>query len=541
MSQPDLATGLYDPAYEHDACGVGFVCHLSGEQTHQIVKQGLEILVNLEHRGACGCDEKTGDGAGILIQVPHRFFHARCADVGIDLPAPGDYGVGMVFLPKEQTSVESCQALFKDFVEKEGQRLLGCRRVPTNPDVLGVSAAAREPEVWQVFVGRGEGVEAKGAFERKLYVIRRQVEKAVAASDLPGKEVFYVSDLSTKTLVYKGMLTTEQLAGYYPDLSDPLMESALAMVHSRFSTNTLPQWKLAHPFRFICHNGEINTLRGNVNWMNARQALFQSKLFGDDMPKLLPMLEENASDSSTLDNAVELLYHTGRSLPHVIAMMVPEAWERHEEMSEAKRAFYAYHACLMEPWDGPATIPFTDGRFIGAVLDRNGLRPSRYTVTKGGLVVMASETGVLDIDPRDVAYKGRLQPGKMLLIDLKEQRIIPDEEAKARLADRKPYGEWLEENLLDLDELPAVPRSNGRAAPDVPLKTRQRLFGYTREDVRMLLAPMAGSGKESARLGWATTRRLPSSPTGPGCSTTTSNSFSPRSPTRRSTPSARSS
>ena len=497
MSQPDLATGLYDPAYEHDACGVGFVCHLSGEQTHQIVEQGLEILVNLEHRGACGCDEKTGDGAGILIQVPHRFLQTRCADVGISLPEPGDYGVGMVFLPKGQTSVEGCQAVFQEIVEKEGQRLLGCRRVPTNPDVLGVSSAAKEPEVWQVFVGRGEGVEAKGAFERKLYVIRRQVEQAVVASDLPGKEVFYVSDLSTKTLVYKGMLTTEQLGGYYPDLRDPLMESALAMVHSRFSTNTLPQWKLAHPFRFICHNGEINTLRGNVNWMNARQALFQSELFGEDMPKLLPVLEANASDSSTLDNAVELLYHTGRSLPHVIAMMVPEAWERHEEMSEAKRAFYAYHACLMEPWDGPATIPFTDGRFIGAVLDRNGLRPSRYTVTKGGLVVMASETGVLDIDPADVAYKGRLQPGKMLLIDLKEQRIIPDEEAKARLADRKPYGEWLEENLLDLDELPDVPLSNGQAAPDVPLRTWQRLFGYTREDVRMLLAPMAGGGKEA--------------------------------------------
>ena len=511
MSQPDLATGLYDPAYEHDACGVGFVCTLSGERTHQIVEQGLEILVNLEHRGACGCDEKTGDGAGILIQVPHRFLQARCADVGIDLPEPGDYGVGMVFLPKGQTSVEGCQALFKEFVEKEGQRLLGCRHVPTNPDVLGVSAAAREPEVWQVFVGRGEGVEAKGAFQRKLYVIRKQVERAVAASELPNKDVFYISDLSTKTLVYKGMLTTEQLAGYYPDLTDPLMESALAMVHSRFSTNTLPQWKLAHPFRFICHNGEINTLRGNVNWMNARQALFQSKLFKDDMPKLLPVLEESASDSSTLDNAVELLYHTGRSLPHVIAMMVPEAWERHEEMSEPKRAFYAYHACLMEPWDGPATIPFTDGRFIGAVLDRNGLRPSRYTVTKSGLIVMASETGVLDIDPADVAYKGRLQPGKMLLIDLKEQRIIPDEEVKARLADRKPYGQWLEENLVDLEELPDVLSlngtvSNGQAADvggtdvqeeKIPLRTRQRLFGYTREDVRMLLAPMGAGGKEA--------------------------------------------
>ena len=305
----------------------------------------------------------------------------------------------------------------EEVVAAEGQRLLGWRRVPANSDVLGASSGAKEPDVWQVFVGRGEGagLEGEGAFERKLYVIRKRLERAVAASDVQGKEVFYVTDLSTRTLVYKGMLTTGQLARYYPDLGDPLLESALAMVHSRFSTNTLPQWKLAHPFRFLCHNGEINTLRGNVNWMNAREARFASKLFGDDMAKLLPVLDVGASDSATLDNAVELLFHTGRSLPHVIAMMVPEAWERHEEMSEAKKAFYAYHACLMEPWDGPATIPFTDGRFIGAVLDRNGLRPSRYTVTQGGLLVMASEAGVLDIAPEDVAYKGRLQPGRMLL------------------------------------------------------------------------------------------------------------------------------
>ena len=499
MAQATSETGLYHPAYEHDACGVGFVCTLSGEKTHRIVAQGLEILENLEHRGACGCDEETGDGAGILIQVPHRFLEARCREEGIALPEPGAYGVGMLFLPKAQTSAAYCKAQVEEMVQAEGQRLLGWRRVPTNGDVLGVSSREKEPEVWQVFVGRGEGIGDQGdsAFERKLYVIRKQLEQAVAASDVRDKEVFYVTDLSTRTLVYKGMLTTGQLPRYYPDLTDPLMESALAMVHSRFSTNTLPQWKLAHPFRFLCHNGEINTLRGNVNWMNAREALFESPLFGEDMAKLLPVLEEGASDSSTLDNAVELLYHTGRSLPHVIAMMVPEAWERHEEMSAAKRAFYAYHACLMEPWDGPATIPFTDGRYVGAVLDRNGLRPSRYTVTKDGLVVMASETGVLDIAPKDVRYKGRLQPGKMLLVDLEEHRIVPDEEIKERLAARKPYGQWLEENLLELDALPDVPSSNGRAAPETPLRTRQRLFGYTREDVRMLLAPMGAAGKEA--------------------------------------------
>ena len=491
-------TGLYDPAYEHDACGVGFVCHLSGEPTHRIVRQGLEILENLDHRGACGCDEETGDGAGILIQLPHRFLKARCLEEGFRLPGPGEYGAGVVFLPKARTSAAFCKAKVEEIVEAEGQRLLGWRRVPANSDVLGASSGAKEPDVWQVFVGRGEDVSAEGAFERKLYVIRKRLERIIARSDVQDKEVFYVTDLSTRTLVYKGMLTTGQLARYYPDLGDPLVESALAMVHSRFSTNTLPQWKLAHPFRFLCHNGEINTLRGNVNWMNAREALFTSKLFGDDMAKLLPVLDVGASDSATLDNAVELLFHTGRQLPHVIAMMVPEAWERHEEMSEAKRAFYAYHACLMEPWDGPATIPFTDGRFIGAVLDRNGLRPSRYTVTQGGLLVMASEAGVLDIAPEDVAYKGRLQPGRMLLADLEEHRIVPDEEIKERLAARKPYGDWLKENLIELDKLPSPAQRNGHAHVDaLPLRTRQRIFGYTREDVRMLLAPMGAGGKEA--------------------------------------------
>ncbi len=487
--------GLYDPAFEHDACGVGFICNVRGEASHEVVRNGLQILINLDHRGACGCDGSTGDGAGLLIHLPHRFFAARCGELGIDLPAPGQYGAGALFLSKDPVQQAACKAIVEDVVRAEGQHLLGWRKVPVDSRHVGASALALEPDIWQVFVGRGEGVEDAEAFERKLYVIRKLVERAVRQSEMPHRFGFCIASLSSRTFIYKGMLTPGQLAEYYPDLSDPLMESALAMVHSRFSTNTFPRWALAQPFRFLCHNGEINTLRGNVNWMNAREKLFHSARFGEDTAKLLPILDEGASDSAILDQALELLYFTGRELPHAVMMLIPEAWEHHEAMSDEKKAFYEYHACQMEPWDGPATIPFTDGRYIGAVLDRNGLRPSRYTVTKDGFVILASETGVLEVDPANVEAKGRLQPGRMFLVDLEEGRIISDEEIKSRISRRRPYRQWLDENLVHLDDLPEAapaPALEGNA-----LVQAQRRFGYTREDLRLLLAPMAVDAKEA--------------------------------------------
>ncbi len=494
MQDSRTREGLYDSFYEHDACGVGFICRIDNVPTHDVVAKGIEMLINLEHRGACGCDERTGDGAGILIQIPHAFFAPILESLGAGPREPGAYAAGSVFLPNDPEQKAFCKRKLEEVVRAEGQEFLGWRSVPINGEHVGGQAREQEPDVWQVLIGRGSDVLDQDAFERKLYVIRKVVEHAVRGANLPEKANYYVSSLSSRTIVYKGMLTVKQLAEYYPDLSDPSMKSALAMVHSRFSTNTLPRWPLAQPFRFLAHNGEINTLRGNVNWMNARQQLFESELFGDDMQKLLPILTEGASDSAILDNAVELLYFTGRSLPHAMMMLVPEAWEHASEMSEEKRAFYEYHSCLMEPWDGPATLPFTDGRFIGAILDRNGLRPSRYTVTKDGIVILASETGVLDVDPANVESKGRLQPGKMFLVDLKEHRLISDEEVKSRLAARRPYAEWIKENTLTLDDLPE------RAAPapyDLDeMHRREQLFGYTLEDERVLMEPMGRIGKE---------------------------------------------
>ncbi len=494
MQYSRTCEGLYDSFYEHDACGVGFICDVQNEPSHDIVSKGIEMLINLEHRGACGCDERTGDGTGILIQLPHEFFGSILEDLGAGPQEPGSYAAGLVFLPQDLDDRNACKKKVEEVVRAEGQKLLGWRRVPTNDTRVGEAAREQEPDIWQVFVGRGKGLADQDAFERKLYVIRKVVEHDVAASDLKQKDVFYISTLSSRTLVYKGMLTVEQLGEYYPDLSDPLMKSALAMVHSRFSTNTLPQWRLAQPFRFLSHNGEINTLRGNVNWMNTRQALFESKLFGDDMKKLLPILTEGGSDSAILDNAVELLYHTGRSLPHAMMMLVPEAWEYATEMSEEKRAFYEYHSCLIEPWDGPATLPFTDGRYVGAVLDRNGLRPSRYTVTRDGFVILSSETGVLEVDPANVESKGRLQPGKMFLVDLEEHRIISDEEIKNRLATRRPYVDWIRENTVHIQDLPDHGKPAGYERDE--LHAREKLFGYTLEDERILMKPMGIRGKE---------------------------------------------
>jgi glutamate synthase (NADPH) large chain len=479
--------GLFHHSDERDACGVGFVCRLDGRPRHEIVCQGLRILTTLEHRGACGCDEDTGDGAGILLQIPHRFLRAVASDHGFNLPDPGDYAVGMVFLPTEETARIACVRLVEEVAETFGTAVLGWRAVPTVPDAIGYAASVTAPAVYQVFFDRG-ATEPGPAFERRLFLIRKTIEKRTET--VSGGDTFYVASLSSETIVYKGMLTVHQVDAFYPDLRDSRLESALALVHSRFSTNTQPRWRLAQPFRYIAHNGEINTLRGNVNWMKARESLFADS----EIQEVLPILKEGASDSATLDNALELLVHSGRSLPHAVMMLIPEAWERDPHMDPDRKAFYSYHSCLMEPWDGPAVVPFTDGHVIGAVLDRNGLRPGRYTVTTDGLVVLASETGVLDIDPADIVEKGRLQPGHMFLVDLDAHRIVRDEEIKSRLATEQPYGAWLEEKLVALEDLPDATCPDERQ--DVDLRTRQRQFGYTLEDISVLLAPMAASGAE---------------------------------------------
>jgi glutamate synthase (NADPH/NADH) large chain len=488
--------GLYDPRFEHDACGVGFVANIKGVKSHDIVEKGLQVLQNLTHRGACGCDPLTGDGAGILMQVPHEFLATQCRAARITLPDPGEYGVGMVFLPADINERNVCTELFERVIREEGQKLLGWRIVPTDPSHCGPLARRCMPEIRQIFIGRGKGVADGDALERTLYVIRKRVERAVRESDLRDSESFYVSSLSSRTLIYKGLLLPEQIPQFYRDLVDPTMVTALALVHQRFSTNTLPSWERAHPYRFLAHNGEINTLRGNENWVRAREQLFESPLFGDDIKKLLPIIEEAGSDSAKFDNALELLVRTGRSLPHAVMMMIPEAWQKHESMSDSKRAFYEYHACLMEPWDGPASIAFTDGRLIGAVLDRNGLRPSRYVVTKDGFVVMASEVGVLDIAPDNVLHKDRLQPGRMFLVDTENGRIVGDEEIKEGMAARQPYRRWLDTNLVQLATLPAPNDLPPAYTPDT-LVTRQQVHGYTAEDLRLLMAPMAINSQEA--------------------------------------------
>jgi glutamate synthase (NADPH) large chain len=486
---------LRDPRIEHDACGVGFVVNVKGEKSHRIVEQGLEVLRNLTHRGACGCDPLTGDGAGILVQVPDAFLRREARAARIELPAEGAYGVGMVFLPAEVRQRNECQKLFEKAVRSEGQKLLGWRRVPVDAGAPGPLARSAMPEIRQVFVGVGRRTKDQDALERSLYVIRKRVEQLVRTSGMPDSERFYVPSLSSRTVVYKGLLLPDQIPAFYHDLADPLFVSSLALVHQRFSTNTFPSWDRAHPYRFIAHNGEINTLRGNVNWMFARQAMFASPLFAD-VTKLFPIIDPLTSDSGNFDNALELLVRTGRSLPHAVMMMIPEAWQNHEAMSPAKRAFYEYHACLQEPWDGPASIAFTDGRVIGAVLDRNGLRPSRYVVTKDGFVVMASEVGVLDIAPDNVEHKDRLQPGRMFLVDTEQGRIVGDDEIKESMAARKPYRQWLDANLRRLAELPR-PADVAPAYEPETLLGRQQAFGYTIEDLRLLMTPMALNGQEA--------------------------------------------
>ncbi|HLY73011.1 MAG TPA: glutamate synthase central domain-containing protein, partial [Planctomycetota bacterium] len=493
-SLPPGKQGLYDPAHEHDACGVGFIADLQDRPTHDIVSQAIQVLCNLEHRGACGCEVNTGDGAGILFQKPHNFMLKECDEIKLRLPRPAEYGVGMVFLPKDPAARKECEALFEQAVLEEGQWVLGWRTVKTDHSCLGPTAKASEPVVRQIFIGRSDSIGDDSSFERKLFVIRRRVENAVRASAIPQRGQFYIPSLSFKTIVYKGMLMSTQLSAYYPELTDPVLESSLALVHSRFSTNTFPNWARAHPYRYLAHNGEINTLRGNINWMHARERQFESPLFGDDIEKLMPVIDTDGSDSAMFDNVLETLTLAGRSLPHSAMMMIPEPWSGHESMSAEKKAFYEFHGTMMEPWDGPALIAFTDGRRIGAVLDRNGLRPARYYVTKNDLVVLASEVGVLNIPPQEIRVKGRLQPGRMFLIDLNLHRIVGDDQLKRQIAMEKPYRKWLDENLTPLEAVPEAPEVH---EPDhKTVLQRQHAFGYTTEDVKILVGPMAENGVE---------------------------------------------
>ena len=498
MGVPGLppAQGLYDPAMEHDSCGVGFIAHLKGNRSHDIVSNGLLALENLDHRGASGSEPNTGDGAGILIQIPHGFFVDEASRLGFALPDAGGYGVGFFFLPKDEGARTRLTDLFTSIALEEGQTLLGWRDVPADAAAadVGVSALAAEPHMLHAFVGRATSMD-QDTFERRLYVIRKRFEKAVRTSDIPGAEVSYLPSLSSRTIIYKGMLTALQLRMYFPDLSDPRVTSAMAMFHSRFSTNTFPSWRLAHPYRMIAHNGEINTLRGNINWMTAREALFASPLY-EDVQDILPVvLDEGGSDTAILDHALELLVQSGWSLPHAMMMLIPEAWSGHTTMPKAKQEFYEYFSTVMEPWDGPASVTFTDGRSIGAVLDRNGLRPSRYVVTKDDIVLMASEVGVLPIEPERILSKGRLQPGKMFLVSLEQGRIIDDTELKMGLAEAKPYGDWLANHLHPLSTLPAG-TPHARLLGD-DLLNRQIAFGYTLEDLKYILTPMVLNSEES--------------------------------------------
>ena len=488
------AQGLYQPAHEHDACGVGFVAHIKGRKTHGIIEQGLTVLRNLTHRGAVGWDPKLSDGAGLLIQIPDRFLREEMAKQGVKLPPVGQYGVGMAFLPREPASRLACEYELERAIKDEGQALLGWRDVPVDNSDLAEPAKNLEPVIRQVFIGRGEGVTVTDGLERKLYIIRKSSGHAIQALALAHGKEFYVPSMSARTIVYKGMLLANQVGDYYLDLKDPRVESALAMVHQRFSTNTFPSWDLAHPFRMICHNGEINTLRGNVNWIRARQGAISSPVLGEDLGKIWPLIYDGQSDSASFDNALELLVMGGYSVAHAMMMMIPEAWEQHTLMDPARRAFYEYHAAMMEPWDGPASIAFTDGRQIGATLDRNGLRPSRYIVTEDDLVIMGSECGCLPVPEERIIKKWRLQPGKMFLVDLEKGRIVDDKELKDTLASGKPYADWIERIRVKLDEVETEKTPPLKSA--VRLLDRQQAFGYTQEDLKFIMVPMAQAGEE---------------------------------------------
>jgi glutamate synthase (NADPH) large chain len=496
VSVSNISSGLYVPEFEHDACGVGFVAHLKGKRTHDIVRMGLQILDNLVHRGACGCDPETGDGAGILLQLPHEFFIKEAQILGFDLPEAGEYGVAMVFLPKDPEARAECERIIERVVRIEGQQMIGWRDVPVRSDQIGNQAQETEPFIRQCFIGRGRQTHGGVHFERRLYIIRKSIEREVLeATGIPDNAGFYIPSLSTKTMIYKGLLLPHQMRAYYLDLTDTTMVSAIALVHQRFSTNTFPSWPLAHPYRMLAHNGEINTIRGNRNWMRAREAGLTSAVFGDDLQKIYPLVSQEGSDSGTLDNAVELLTMGGRTLAEAMMVLMPEAWDGNDLMTPTRRAFYEYHACLMEPWDGPAAVAFTDGVQIGAVLDRNGLRPGRYTVTTDDLVILASETGVIEVPAANILERGRLQPGRMFLVDTIQGRIIPDDEIKDTICNQHPYGDWLVKNRIDLATL-TEPKDYTRS-DHATLLARQKAFGFTFEEVRMLIQPAAQNGEEA--------------------------------------------
>ncbi|UBM59724.1 glutamate synthase large subunit [Marinilongibacter aquaticus] len=497
MIETQQNQGLYHEEFEHDACGIGFRAHLKGRKSHSIVTDAIQMLERMDHRGACGCDPNTGDGAGLLLQIPHEFYVAESRKNGFKLPGAGEYGVGMIFFPFDQKVREECREIFNRLAKELDFEILGYRKVPTLNDTLGEGSLRVEPWVEQVFIKRPDDIEDVLTFERKLYVLRQYSSGIIKESVKGAKEYYYCSSLSSQTISYKGQLTTEQLKYYFPDLQDPKVVSAFAIVHSRFSTNTFPSWKLAQPFRYIAHNGEINTVKGNVNWIRAAESSFYSEFFSkEEMDMILPICEAGNSDSAMLDNAIELLYLSGRSLPHVMMMLIPEAWDGNTSMDPSRKAFYEYHATIMEPWDGPASISFTDGKIVGATLDRNGLRPSRYWVLNDDTVVMASEAGVLDIDQSTVVSKGRLQPGRMFVVDMEQGRIIPDEELKADICSLQPYQEWIDKYKINIENLPESIRPYTHYSPE-KLQKRQITAGFTSEDLRMILGPMASLGKEA--------------------------------------------
>ncbi|MDB5123479.1 MAG: gltB 2 [Mucilaginibacter sp.] len=496
MDQAECHQGLYRPEFEHDSCGTGFITNINGHKTNQIIDDALTMLENMEHRGACGCDPETGDGAGILIQLPHEFLMEECSELEISLPEPGEYGVGMIFFPKESALKKACRTIIANAIEKLGLHSLGYRKLSVDSSVVGETARKAEPDAEQLFIQRPHHITNADDFERKLYILRRYINKTIIETLPAAGEYFYFTSLSCKTIVYKGQVTTYQLRKYFSDLADPRIASGFAMIHSRFSTNTFPSWKLAQPFRLIAHNGEINTLTGNLNWFYSGLKSYASAYFTtEEMDMLLPVIDNNQSDSACLDNIIEILLHSGRSLPHVMMMLIPEAWDGNEQMDPLKKAFYEFHAALMEPWDGPAAITFTDGKLIGALLDRNGLRPLRYVITTDGRVIAASEAGVLNLDESLVLRKGRLQPGKMLLIDTEKGKIITDDEIKHQIASRQPYGRWLENYKIQLGEL-AEPRLAFASLSDDSVFRYQQVFGYSREDIDSIIKPMALDGKE---------------------------------------------
>jgi len=485
--------GLYLSEFEHDNCGAGFICSLNGERTNSIISKALNILTCLEHRGAVSSDGRTGDGAGILIEIPHNFFVNEC---NFKLPNPIEYAVGMVFLPNNINQSNYCIEKFENELKNQDLEILGWRDVPVNSKVVGSIASKSQPLIKQVFIKPKNSNLSERLFNLRLFLSRKITENLIYGSELSQKDFFYFSSLSTRTIIYKGLLIPEDIERFYTDLTNKDLVTKLALVHQRFSTNTFPTWDLAQPFRYMCHNGEINTFKGNLSRMKAREELlFSPEIPEDDMKKILPIIIPKKSDSASMDMVVELLLMTGRSLPEAMMMLVPEAWEKHNFMDESKKAFYKYNSCIMEPWDGPASIPFTDGKFIGALLDRNGLRPSRYTVTKDGYVIMSSETGVVELEPENILSHGRLEPGKIFLVDMEQGRIIQDEEIKKEIVSKRPYSKWVKKNILNLSDIPYT----GNRTPDekIDLETRLKIFGYTKEDFNRLIIPMSLSGKES--------------------------------------------